>query len=70
MERLMISVLTASFALIAAAGEYDSYVWLSSSDDASSSSFFDNANKRWKKKGPDGNYLDPELQGPHAGEKY
>ena len=70
MERLMISVLTASFALIASAGEYDSYVWLSSSDDASSSSFFDNANKRWKKKGPDGNYLDPELQGPHAGEKY
>jgi hypothetical protein len=72
MKRLMISALVVSIAAAAevTAGEYDDYVWLSSSDSTSSSSFFDNANKRWKKKGPDGNFLDPESQGPHAGEKY
>ena len=72
MKRLMISALVVSIAAAAAvtAGEYDDYVWLSSSDSASSSSFFDNTNNRWKKKGPDGNFLDPESQGPHEGEKY
>ena len=68
MKRLMISALVVSIAAAAAvtAGEYDDYVWLSSSDSVSSSSFFDNTNGRWKKKAQDGSWV-AEQQGRHAG---
>ena len=71
MKRLMISALVVSIAAAAAvtAGEYDDYVWLKETDGAKSSSFFNNSNGRWKKKGPDGSWV-AEEQGPHAGERY
>jgi len=71
MKRLMISALVVSIAAAAevTAVEYDDYVWLTETDDAKSSSFFNNSNGRWKKKDQDGSWV-AEQQGPHAGERY
>ena len=71
MRRLIMSAIAVSIVAVtaSAADEYDSYVWLSSSDSATSSSFFNNDNKRWVKKDHSGAFV-AETQGPHAGEKY
>ena len=71
MRRLIMSAIVVSIVAVtaSAADEYDSYVWLSSSDSATSSSFFNNDNKRWVKKDHSGAFV-AETQGPHAGEKY
>jgi hypothetical protein len=71
MGRLIMSAMVVSIVAVTASAsdEYDSYVWLSSSDSASSSSFLNNDNERWQKKGSDGTFT-VETQGPHKGEKY
>ena len=56
MRRLIMSAIAVSIAAVtvSAADEYDSYVWLCSPDKSTSSSFLNNDNERWQKKGSDG----------------
>ena len=70
MVKSMISALAVSIASVAVAAEsYDDYVWLNKADTAKSSSFFNNDNGGWQKKGSDGNWV-TEQDGPHKGAKY